>query len=72
MTASVRYKLNELLRVEDVAEKLGISLKTVRSWIYLKKVPFTRLGRRVYFSVTVIEQMLNSNSVKPLVPSASQ
>jgi excisionase family DNA binding protein len=65
MTASVRYKLNELLRVEDVAEKLGISLKTVRSWIYLKKVPFTRIGRRVYFAVTAIEEILQRNAIQP-------
>ena len=65
MTASVRYKLNELLRVEDVAEKLGISLRTVRSWIYLKKVPFTRIGRRVYFAVTAIEEILQRNAIQP-------
>ncbi len=62
----IRYKLDELLRVEDVAQRLGVSLKTVRSWIYLRKFPFTRIGRRVYFSIAIIEEILSRNSVKPI------
>ncbi len=61
-----RYKVDELLRVEDVAKKLGVSLAAVRSWNYLRKIPFTRIGRRVYFAVAVIEDMLQRNEVAPL------
>ena len=65
-TNPTRYKIEDVLRVEDVAKNLGISLATVRSWIYLRKVPFTRIGRRVYFAKSVIEEILQRNEVKPL------
>ena len=60
---AVHYRLDELLRVEDLAAKLRISVKTVRSWIYLRKIPFTKIGRRVYFAAGVVEQALHRNAV---------
>jgi excisionase family DNA binding protein len=60
---STRFKLNELITVDDLAAKLRVSLKTVRHWIYLRKIPFTKFGRRVYFSIGVVEQMLRRNAV---------
>ncbi len=64
--STVRYKIGELLRVEELAVKLGISLKTVRSWIYQRKIPFTRIGRRVYFAVAVVDEILNRNARAPV------
>jgi hypothetical protein len=61
-----QYKIDELLRVEDVAKKLGVTVAAVRGWIYLRKFPFTRIGRRVYFAVSVIEGILQRNEVAPL------
>lgn len=63
---TLRFKLGELLTVDDLAEQLKVSLKTVRSWIYLRKIPFTKIGRRVYFSVGVVEDMLRRNAVPAL------
>jgi excisionase family DNA binding protein len=65
MTVSnpMMFKLDELLRAEDLAAKLKISLKTVRSWVYLRKIPFTKIGRRVYFAAGVVEEMLRRNAV---------
>src|SRR6185369_2376389 len=55
---SLRFKLNELLTVEELASKLRVSLKTVRSWVYLRRIPFTRFMRRVYFPLDVVEMLL--------------
>jgi excisionase family DNA binding protein len=63
---SAPFKLGELLRVEDLASELGVSIKTVQSWIYHRKYPYTKMGRRVYFSTSVIEEILARNQVKPL------
>jgi excisionase family DNA binding protein len=60
---SAQFGLNDLLRVEDLAAKLKVSLKTVRSWVYLRKIPFTKIGRRVYFATGVVEEMLRRNAV---------
>jgi excisionase family DNA binding protein len=64
----VVYKLDGLLGAEEVATKLKISLKTVRIWVYLRKIPFTKLGRRVYFAVGVVEDLLRRNAV-PAIPT---
>jgi len=58
-----RFNLDALITVEELAARLRVSLKTIRSWIYLRKIPFTKLGRRVYFSVGIVEKMLNRNAV---------
>ena len=63
MTVDPEYKLDGLLVAEEVARKLKISLKTVRSWVYLRKIPFTKLGRRVYFAAGVVEDLLQRNAV---------
>ena len=55
--------IDHLLTVKSLAAKLDVSLKTVRSWIYLRKIPFTKVGRRVYFAVDVVEQLLSRNAV---------
>jgi excisionase family DNA binding protein len=55
--------LQSLLTVEALAARLHVSLKTVRSWMYLRKIPFTKLGRRVYFSTDVIDELLSRNVV---------
>jgi excisionase family DNA binding protein len=68
MTVDPEYKLDGLLVAEEVARKLKISLKTVRSWVYLRKIPFTKLGRRVYFAVGVVEDLLRRNAV-PAIPT---
>jgi len=68
MTVRLKFKLDELLRVEDLAGKLKVSLKTVRSWVYLRKIPFTKIGRRVYFAAGVVEEMLRRNAVPALSP----
>jgi len=60
---SVRFKLNALLTVEELAAKLRVSLKTVRSWIYLRRITFTKFQHRIYFSLDVVESLLSRNAV---------
>ena len=65
------FSLDGLLTVEELAAKLRVSLKTVRSWIYIRKISHTRLGRRVYFSLDAVEEMLSRNAVAALRNSNS-
>lgn len=62
------YSISRLLTVETLAEKLNVSKRTVRSWIYQRMIPFTRLHRRIYFDVGVVERLLNQNAVEPFAP----
>ena len=65
------YTLENLLTIEDVAAKLRIAVKTVRSWRYKRKIPFTRIGRRLYVSGGVVEELLARNVI-PALPSKAR
>jgi len=58
--------LDRLLTVEQAALKLHVSVKTIRSWRYKRRLPFTRVGRRIYIDAGVIEQLLEANVIEPL------
>ena len=60
-----RYSLDDLLGIGDLAARLHVSEKTVRDWIYRRRMPFTKVGRRVYFSRSVVEAILAGNAVEP-------
>lgn len=61
----LRYALDGLLTVEELATKLKVKPRTVRAWIEKRAIPFTRLGRRVYFYVGIVEDVLKRNAVVP-------
>ena len=63
---SIHYSLNDLLTLQEMASKLRVSLRTIRDWIYKRKIPFTRLGHRLYVSVGVVESLLNANAIGAL------
>jgi len=57
-----RYSLEKIVTAEALATRLGVSVKTVRDWVYKGKIPFTRFQRRLYFDAGVVEGMLNKNA----------
>lgn len=61
-----KFKLGELLTVGQLAQALHVSIKTVRDWVYKKRIPFTRVERRIYFAAGVVEDLLNKNAVGAL------
>ena len=61
-----RIRLDQLLTVDELAQRLSVSVKTVRNWAYKRNLPFTRLGRRIYFSTGVVEGILGRNEVPAL------
>ena len=63
-----RISADELLTVEDVAAKLRVSVRTVRDWRYKRRLPFTRIARRLYVPVGAVEMMLARNVI-PALPA---
>lgn len=45
-----------LWAVNDVAEFLKVSVRTVQDWVYRKKIPFRKAGKALRFSPWEIEQ----------------
>jgi hypothetical protein len=66
------FKIDNLLTLELAAAKLHISVRTLRTWRYQRRIPFTRLGRRLYLDAGVIEQLLDANVISPLASPSSR
>ncbi|HYG74967.1 MAG TPA: helix-turn-helix domain-containing protein, partial [Planctomycetota bacterium] len=63
----MKYRLDDLLTIEEFATKMKVKVRTVRDWVARRKIPFTRLERRVYVSAGVVEEILKRNAT-PAVP----
>ncbi|MFA6129761.1 MAG: helix-turn-helix domain-containing protein [Candidatus Omnitrophota bacterium] len=55
----------QLLKIEEIAQKLRCS----KSWIYqsvaLRKIPFTKLGGMLLFDESVIDEWIRKNTYAP-------
>ena len=60
------YSIDRLLTVEQLALKLGVSVRTVRSWRYKRQIPFTKIGRRLYVGADIVEGLLDANAIPAL------
>lgn len=68
----MRIKLDELMTIEEVAAKLKVKVRTVRDWRAKRKLPFTRIGRRLYVPVGAVETLLQRNTVSVSAGSQDQ
>lgn len=56
--------MESLLTVEQLAEMLNISPKTVRNWVYRREISFVKLNNRlIRFRRPDIEKFLKNGSV---------
>ena len=62
----MKYDLTNLITIEQLADHLDVRVRTVRSWISGRKIPFTRIARRIYFDAGVVEKLLQRNAVEAL------
>ena len=60
----VKYKMkSRLLKLEEVAEYLGVTINTLYSWTYQRKIPHFKIGRLLKFDEREIELWLRRNHV---------
>ena len=38
-----------IMKVKDVAERFGIRVETVRTWVRTKQIPYYKIGGSIYF-----------------------
>jgi len=54
---------NNLLKVSEVAQRLGVKEGTVRLWLSLRKLPRVQCGRSVRIPAAAVEQFIERNTV---------
>ena len=61
------FEPDELLKVEEVAERLRVSKSTVRDWVFTRFIPFLKLGASkraaVRFHGKALNQWLEENKM---------
>jgi excisionase family DNA binding protein len=55
----------ELRNAREAARELKVSIHTLRSWMYQKKLPYVKLGRKCLFKQEDLEAFVNRSVVKP-------
>ena len=52
--------------IKELASYLDISEKTIRSWVWLRRIPYCKMGRLVKFDLKKIEHWLKDKRVEEL------
>jgi len=52
---------DRLLSCAEVAERMGVSIHTVRGWVHRRKIPFLKAGKAVRFIWADVLRWLHSN-----------
>ncbi|HLO60284.1 MAG TPA: helix-turn-helix domain-containing protein [Bacteroidales bacterium] len=58
----------KLMSMEEATEYTGISKTNLYSYVKMKKVPFIKKGRRLYFPVVALNQLMIMSTEKPTRP----
>jgi excisionase family DNA binding protein len=61
-------EVETFLGVAEVADKLGLSIATIRRWVLTGFIPYKKIGRAVRFSAAEIQDWAQSKSGKPAQP----
>ena len=49
-------KKGRLVTAKEVAELLAVSVRTIRDWVYLRKIPFIKINGAVRFDLKVLKK----------------
>ncbi len=52
---------NRLLSYAEVAQRMGVSIHTVRGWVHQRRIPFLKAGKSVRFMWADVLQWLQKN-----------
>ena len=62
--STLQIAIEPLKNIKETAKILGISAKTLRDWVWRKKIDYVKSGDRVMFEPEVIRQFIAHNRVK--------
>ncbi|WP_348265273.1 helix-turn-helix domain-containing protein [Telmatobacter sp. DSM 110680] len=58
--------MSKLLSVAEFAEAIGLSPKTIRQWVWMRRVAYVRVGRAIRFRQETVEEILRRGEVPVL------
>lgn len=61
---SMTQELEELLRIPAAARVLGIKQKTLRDWVWRRKITFIKIGKGVAFRPSDLRDFIEKNVVR--------
>jgi excisionase family DNA binding protein len=53
-----------LMSLPECSQEMKISIYTLRSWIYQKRIPIVKLGRRVLIKREDLEEFVNKSVIE--------
>ena len=56
---------DNLINLETVSEILGVAPKTIHNWVYLRRIPYIKVGRKVMFCSKSLISWFNRKEIKP-------
>ncbi len=55
-----------LIDIDELSQRLNISKGTLYNWVYLRRIPFVKLGRALRFDPNEIERIIRVSSTLEL------
>ena len=55
----------KLLTLKEAADRLAISLPTIRSWVWQRKIEIVKIGRCVRVREQVISELISKSTIPP-------
>lgn len=59
----LRKESKMLLTINEVSQILKISVPTIYRWVHKKEIPYIKLGGKVRFSDSELQQFIKKNSI---------
>ena len=56
---------DNLITIEELADYIGVSQKTIRNWISLRSIPFLRIGRKTFFCFEKLDKWFQTKEFEP-------
>lgn len=61
-----REKMQKLLNVQEASNLLGLAVPTIYKYVCCRKIPYIKVGGRVFFNIERLESWINDLSVDPI------
>ncbi|MCZ0931646.1 MAG: helix-turn-helix domain-containing protein [Oligoflexia bacterium] len=56
---------DNLITIEELADYIGVSQKTIRNWVAMRSIPFLRIGRKTFFCFEKLDKWFQTKEFEP-------